>query len=111
MIAEPQLLAQSLVKGERTGLRAAVIDNLTLRDETGHTSDGDDVTVVLLYHAGQELAHRKEVRDRIDLKGLADLGLGLVENRAVITHAGVVYQHCGIAVRRPNLVGDGSDAG
>lgn len=66
--------------------------------------------MVLAHHGRQELTHRQEVRDRVDLEGLPDLRLGLVQYGAFVAYAGVVHQHRWVAVVCADLVCDGFDA-
>ena len=98
LIPRPQLLRQTLVERHRAGLATAVIRHLADRDERRHTRDRDDVSVVLLHHARQELAHHPEVGHGVDFERLADPLLGLLENGPVEANAGVVHQNSRIPV-------------
>jgi hypothetical protein len=99
------------VESKRTGLGAAVLDHISQTDEAGHTGNGDDMPVVLFNHARHEFAHHKEVRDRVYFECLPDLGLWLLQNRAVMANARIVDENRGIAELGPDLLRDFGNAG
>lgn len=88
-----EFLRQTLVESQRGGLGTAVVDNLPWSDETGQTSDGDDVAVVLLDHVRHEFLDGPEVGDGVDFKGATDVGFGLVQNRPSTPEPGIVDEN------------------
>lgn len=58
----PYLLSQALMKGQSRGFGACIAHGLSKTDETGHTSQRDYVTMILLDHAWQKLFNGPEVR-------------------------------------------------
>lgn len=107
----PQLLGQRLVERHGAGLAAAIIRHLAQGDETGHTGDGDHMSMVLLDHAGQELLHHPEMRHRVDFERRADLGLRLLQNSSVVSDSRIVDNNRRITVVRADLLRDFFDVG
>lgn len=111
LVPVAQLLSQRLMECERTGLGAAVISHLTEGDKAGHGSNSDDMAVVGLDHGGEELLNHEEVGNGVDFKGLANLGLGLVEDSSIVTDTSVVDQNSGITVIAADGLSDLGDIG
>lgn len=111
LVPKLQLLSQTLVESKRAGLGTAVVHHLTQRQETGHTGNGHHMAVVLAHHGGQELAHRQEMRQRVDLHRLTDLGLWLLQHGSFMGNTRVVDQYRGFSVVCADLVANGLDIG
>lgn len=58
----PYLLSQALMKCQSRRFGACIVHCLSKADKTGHTSQRDDVTMIPLDHAWQELLDGPEVR-------------------------------------------------
>ena len=62
------------------------------------------MSMILLNHAGQEFAHHQEMRHCVDLEGLSNLGLWLIEDGSVVSDARIIDQDGGITVRCTDLL-------
>lgn len=106
-----QLLVQHLVEGQCTRLGARVICHLTQRHEARHTGHCDYMAVVVFDHVWQELPDSPEMRHSVNFEGQADLSLGLIKNRAIVSHTSVVDNDGGFALVGADLVRDCFDGG
>lgn len=60
---------------------AGIVDHSSYCIEARHACNSDDMTVVLRCHAGNELLHKNEMGDRIDVKNFADLLFAAIQYR------------------------------
>lgn len=86
-----------LVEGHRRRLRNRVVNEFRNGKEGGQRGDGDDVSMVLLYQRGEELADHVEVGDDVDVERFAHTEVAAAEGRIPHCDAGVVEDHGWVA--------------
>lgn len=63
------------------------------------------MAVVALDHRGEELLHRPVMGHGINLKGLANSGFCLVEDRSKMQYASIIDKDCWVSMYSTNFIG------
>lgn len=103
VVAHLDLGRERLVEREGRRLARAVVDHCRRVDVRRLRGYGHDHPVVVLDHAGQELAGQPVVREGVDFKCQSDIRFGRSEDRLPAQDPRVVHQHRRLAHLRPDL--------
>jgi hypothetical protein len=88
-----KLLTEAFVEREYSRLGAAVVHIRCLCGKGSLASNVDNVAVVLLYHAGEELFGEEKRSNDVEIKDPPKASLGNIQNRCRICHSSVVNEN------------------
>jgi hypothetical protein len=89
-----ELLCEAFVEREYSSLGGAIVHIRCLCGKGSLASNVDNMAVVLLHHAGEELLGKEDGSDDVDIKDSPNASLRHVQKRVRVCKSSVVNENC-----------------